>query len=507
MSAMPLSVLLDNPSLASLDQLAWRGLACDSRKVEAGDVFVALRGERVDGRDYIEDSLARGAVAVLVEHEQDALLNRNQAVPQIGVRDLGKRLGVFASRSLGDPSAYLDVIGVTGTNGKTTTTWLVAQLLDALSFSTAVVGTLGYGRVGVQQTTKKEPLTETGYTTPDAVAVHTIFKTLQPQVRAVAMEVSSHSLVQHRVAGVHFNTAVFTNLSHEHLDYHGDMKAYGKAKARLLKAPGLTQAVMNYDDAWARALAKKQAAGVRTLTYSVSSPKADIYVDALAYAVDGINGTLVTPTGSGHFSAPLVGEFNVSNLLAAIAVAWLRNFSLAEILAALPKLSPAPGRMQSVQVEAGQDIQVLVDYAHTPDALEKALRAARRHTDQQLWCVFGCGGDRDREKRPVMGRVAEKSADLVIVTNDNPRSEDPARIVSDILHGMHHPERCLTIAERDKAIDLAVQQARAGDTVLIAGKGHEQQQIFADSHLAFSDEAEAYQALLKRVAKRREGSV
>ncbi len=523
MSAITLSSLLDNPSLEPLDQLAWQRLVSDSRRVAVGDVFVALRGERVDGRDFIKDSLARGAVAVLVDSEEDALLDSGEAVPVIGVRALSQRLGALASRALGDPSAHLDVVGVTGTNGKTTTTWLVAQLLDALSVPAAVVGTLGYGRVGRPQMAMNDeqpnektsvahalspttlPLIETGFTTPDAIAVHTILSELQPRVRAVAMEVSSHSLVQHRVAGVHFTTAVFTNLSHDHLDYHGDLKAYGKAKARLLKMPGLSHMVVNRDDAWAKSLLKKQPADVRALTYSVLSPKADIHVESLVYAIDGISGTLVTPVGSGHFVAPLVGEFNVSNLLAAIAVALLRDFPLDAILAALPLLQPAPGRMHSIRAETEQNIQVLVDYAHTPDALEKALRAARRHTDGQLWCVFGCGGDRDRDKRPVMGRVAEKAADFVIVTNDNPRRENPARIVSDILHGMHNPGRCLTIAERDKAIDLAVQQARPGDTVLIAGKGHEQQQVFADHTLPFSDELEVRRALARRADKRREG--
>lgn len=501
MTVQPLSTLLDNPALSPLDTLPWQRLVADSREVKPGDVFVALRGERVDGRQFIEESLGRGAVAVLVDADGQEGLDASGQVPLIAVRDLLPRLGVIASRALGDPSSQLDIIGVTGTNGKTTSSLLIAQLLERLMVPAAVIGTLGYGRVQPAMT-----FAQTGYTTPNAIAVHSILhELLEQQVKAVAMEVSSHSLVQHRVAGVQFATAVFTNLSHDHLDYHGDIKTYGKAKARLLKMPGLKHAVINRDDDWAKSLLKKMPDAVQVMTYSLVSPKADVYVQQLHYSVGGISGTLVTPAGSGEFHAALVGDFNVSNLLAAVTVALLRGFALKAILAALPQLLPAPGRMQQVNGQSEQDIQVVVDYAHTPDALEKALRAARRHTEGQLWCVFGCGGDRDREKRPVMGRVAEKSADFVIVTNDNPRGEEPAAIASDILHGMHNPGRCLTIAERDKAIDLAVQQARAGDTVLIAGKGHEYQQIFADRTVAFSDVQEAQRALQVRAQKRTEG--
>ncbi|HEY7885220.1 MAG TPA: UDP-N-acetylmuramoyl-L-alanyl-D-glutamate--2,6-diaminopimelate ligase [Cellvibrionaceae bacterium] len=494
---MTLSSLLQNTALAPLDGLMWQRLVSDSRAIQAGDVFVALDGARVSGRDFIEQSIAGGAVAVIVEGDEQQLPDFADKVPVIAVKNLAAQLSELASRSLHYPSAALDVIGVTGTNGKTTTTLLIAQLLELLHVPAAVIGTLGFGRAGAHLTFQ-----QTGFTTPDAIATQVILQHLKnDNVRAVAMEVSSHSLAQHRVAGVAFNTAVFTNLSHDHLDYHGDLKAYGKAKARLLKAKGLAEVVINRDDQWARSLIKKVSDPMRLMTYSLKSTKADVRFENLEFSSQGMSGTLITPVGSGEFSATLLGDFNAGNLLAAVSVALLRGFAFDDILLALRQLKAAPGRMQQVCVDDKQDVQVLVDYAHTPDALEKALRASRFHTGGQLWCVFGCGGERDREKRPVMGRVAEKSADFVIVTNDNPRGENPATIASDILQGMRQSERCLTIADRAKAIELAVQQAHAGDLVLIAGKGHEYQQVFADRTVSFNDVLEAEQALRLRMQK------
>lgn len=494
--AMTLAQVLDDASLQSLDSVRWSALQSDSRRIMPGHVFVALAGAAADGRDYIADAINRGASAVVMDADGKLPAVVYQGtVPLITVEGLSAKLSAIAARAYGDPSAELNVIGVTGTNGKTTCSVLLAQLLEALGQRAAVIGTLGYGRVGGS-------LQSTGLTTPDAIASQGILRDLAEQrIGSVAMEVSSHALVQNRVKAVRMSTVVFTNLSHDHLDFHGDLKAYGKAKARLLKAREVQCAVVNYDDNWCKTLLKKAEPLSKVLSYSLSSNKADVYFSDLTYSCEGIAGTVHTAAASAEFSTTLIGDFNASNILAVIAVALAEGYSLEQIVAALPALRSAPGRMEQVRLHPEQGVQVVVDYAHTPDALEKALRALRRHTEGSLWCVFGCGGDRDREKRPVMGRVAEKSADYTIVTNDNPRGEDPASIASEIVRGMHHPERCLVIAERDKAIDLAVQQARAGDTVLVAGKGHEAMQIFSQQQLPFSDVQQARAALTQRLAR------
>ncbi|WP_232305603.1 UDP-N-acetylmuramoyl-L-alanyl-D-glutamate--2,6-diaminopimelate ligase [Gilvimarinus polysaccharolyticus] len=496
--AMTLAQLLDDASLDALDSVRWSALQADSRRVMPGHVFVALQGATADGRDYISDAINRGASAIVIDADGKAPeVQFLGAVPLISVTDLSANMSAIAARAYADPSAELNVIGVTGTNGKTTCSVLIAQLFEALGQRTAVVGTLGYGRVG-------KAMQATGFTTPDAIASQALLRDLaEQQIKTVAIEVSSHALVQDRVKAVRMSTAVFTNLSHDHLDYHGDLKAYGKAKARLLRARDLQCAIINRDDSWCKSLLGKARTKALTqvLSYSLASKEADIYFENLEYSSAGIVGTVITPAGKAELSSLLIGDFNASNILAAIAVAVSAGYSLDKIAAAIPTLQPAPGRMEQISVSAEQGVQVVVDYAHTPDALEKTLRALRRHTEGSLWCVFGCGGERDREKRPAMGRVAEKSADHTIVTNDNPRGEDPASIASEVVRGMHRPERCLVIAERDKAIDLAVQQARAGDTVLLAGKGHEAVQVFADRQLPFSDVQQARAALVKRLAK------
>ncbi|MDO3388396.1 UDP-N-acetylmuramoyl-L-alanyl-D-glutamate--2,6-diaminopimelate ligase [Gilvimarinus sp. SDUM040013] len=466
------------------------GITQDSRKVLPGNVFVALKGARVDATDFIDDALQAGAVAVLADKAGfDKRLDDDKV---IWVEKLDKQLSHLAGIVYGDPSTQLDVIGVTGTNGKTTCTLLIAQLLQQLGKSSAVMGTLGYG-------CRQESLVATGLTTPDPITTQRLIRELvDSNVECLAMEVSSHALIQHRVKDVCITTGVFTNLSHDHLDYHGDIKQYGKAKAKLLKSRNFRHAVLNIDDSWCQSLQARAARNGSCLTYSTRNPKADLFCSSLDYSCEGVSGYVHYQGETAEFSSPLIGEFNTSNLLAAVAAALLRGYSLAETAPLLPTLKPAPGRMEQVSIGGAQDIQVVVDYAHTPDALIKALRAVKQHTKGSLWCVFGCGGNRDADKRPVMGRAAEKTADYVIVTNDNPRNEDPAVIASQIVRGMHSPERCLVIAERDKAIALAVQQAAKGDAVLIAGKGHEQVQIFADTELAFSDVDCARQALAKR---------
>lgn len=492
---MTLGQLLDE-SGADWADIAVTGITSDSRRVRSGDLFVALRGERADGADFLSMVAEADARAALIDDA--AKVDYDGPLPLIRVKDLAKQLSAIAARFYADPSASLDVIAITGTNGKTTTAFFVAQLLQALGRRAGVVGTLGYGLVGGD-------ITATGLTTPDAIATQKAVAELkQHDADTLAVEVSSHALVQHRARYVAIDTAVFTNLTHDHLDYHGDLKAYGKAKAKLLKARGLKQVVINRDDEWCKALGKKArnlAHLDRVVSYSLSSPKADIYCESIDYDAEGftaqvnISGELVA------VRSQLMGDFNVSNLLAAIAVAYLRGFTPAQIATCAVNLVSAPGRMEQIYGEYDRDVQVLVDYAHTPDALVQSLRALRRHTEGSIWCVFGCGGDRDADKRPIMGRAAEKSADYVLVTNDNPRGEDPAVIIQQIMRGMHNPERCLVIPEREKAIELAVQQAASGDAVLIAGKGHEQTQIFAGREQPFSDIKQAQLALNARLRK------
>lgn len=503
MTSIVLSQLLPELNLGQAAETLVTGLSLDSRTVRSGEVFVALSGALHDGRDYIEAALAQGAAAVLVEADDRWSEPVFEPVPIIPVANLAAQLSAIAGRFYQQPSERLWVVGVTGTNGKTTCCVLLAQLTALLQERAAVLGTLGYGVLDSTSGVELNKLTTTGLTTPDAISVQRIVAELvQDGASALAMEVSSHSLVQERVAALSFDAAVFTNLSHDHLDYHGDMHRYGEAKQRLLSLPGLRYAIVNLDDPWAAALLEQLPSGVTGLSYSVSNPEADLY---LAERVDqraGVSGLLVSPWGKGEIHTRLLGRFNLGNLLAAIAAACCQGHPLGAVLGAVSRLQAAPGRMQPVVVdEDRQDIQVIVDYAHTPDALQNSLQALREHSTGRLWCVFGCGGDRDKTKRPAMGALVERHSDYSIVTNDNPRSEDPAQIAADIVRGMDNPSNCLVIADRAQAIDLAVQQARAGDTVLIAGKGHEDYQLFADKTVRFSDVEQAHQSLRRRLDK------
>lgn len=505
-------------------------LCLDSRNLNKGDVFVALQGVSADGRQFIARAIEQGAALVIVEADSEwqgvRLLGD---VPVIAIAQLPQLLSELAGRYYAHPSRALRLVGITGTNGKTTVSLLLAQLLAATAKApadataatapqcSAVVGTLGYGLVDAHSLTPMAQqinlLASTGLTTPDAINLQRILaQLLRDGASSAAIEVSSHSLQQKRVAGCAFDTAIFTNLTQDHLDYHGDLTRYGNAKAALLHMPGLHVALLNGDDAWANGLAEEAPAGVQVLRFSLqektlSGAPADIYVRDVQLHSQGASAWLITPWGEGQLHSPLLGGFNLSNLLAVIGAVCVKGVALSQVLALVPSLVAAPGRMQPVVVDAAsQQIQVLVDYAHTPDALDNTLRAIRQHSSARIWTVFGCGGDRDKSKRPQMGRIAEKHSDYVIVTNDNPRSEDPSRIAADILRGLNNPNGCLTIADRAQAIDFAVQQAKAGDTVLIAGKGHEDYQIFAEQTLPFSDSQQARLALQRRIAKREGGA-
>jgi len=514
-----LSDLLPDSDLGSVGFTPINNLALDTRRLKAGDAFFALAGSQSDGRRYIDAAIAQGAVAVLVDADKDwqGISWRDQ-VPVIAVEQLADQMSEIAGRFYAHPSAQLHMIGITGTNGKTTCSLLLGQLIALLNGRAGVVGTLGFGLL---DNTALAPLTQqvnalrsTGLTTPDPIALQHILAQLKEQgAKTVALEVSSHSLQQKRVAALQFDTAIFTNLTQDHLDYHGDLESYGKAKEQLLAMPGLKHVIVNADDAWAKSLLEKVAQQnasqpknsqqLKTLSYSLSDSTADIYLEQICLTAQGASATIITPWGRGELATTLLGGFNLSNLLAVISAACVGGARLAEVLAVVPRLQAAPGRMQAIVLDqSDQDISAIVDYAHTPDALESTLKAIREHNTGRVWTVFGCGGDRDKSKRPLMGRIAEQLSDYVIVTNDNPRSEDPAAIAADILRGMHNTHGCLVIAERAQAIDLAVQQAKPGDVILVAGKGHEDYQIFAAQTLPFSDIKQVRLALQRRIARR-----
>lgn len=503
-----LADLLPEYDLGIAATIAPKNLCLDSRQVTTGDAFIALSGTQTDGRQFIARAVEAGAAAVLVEADKAWQgINWIDSVPVIAVNDLPQHISAIAGRFYSEPSAELCLLGITGTNGKTTCSLLLGQLLARLMGTSAVVGTLGYGIVDAKSLTpiaqQISLLHSTGLTTPDPISLQRILRELRSTgAQSAAIEVSSHSLQQKRVAGLHFDTAIFTNLTQDHLDYHGDLISYGKAKAELLFMPGLKHAIFNHDDVWSKTLSDKTPAGVARIGYSLHYV-ADVYVQNIQLSQTGARAHLVTPWGEGELHSPLIGLFNLSNLLAVISGLCVQGIGLAQVLEQVPQLVAAPGRMQTVDVDAqAQEIQVIVDYAHTPDALGNTLNAIAAHKTGRIWTVFGCGGDRDKSKRPLMGRIAEKFSDYVIVTNDNPRSEDPATIAADIVRGLNNPNRCLVIADRAQAIDFAIQQAKAGDLVLIAGKGHEDYQIFANQTIPFSDSQQARLALQRRIAKR-----
>jgi UDP-N-acetylmuramoyl-L-alanyl-D-glutamate--2,6-diaminopimelate ligase len=512
-STITLQTLLPKLELGRAAQIIIQDVQLDSRALKAGDIFIALVGTKVDGRQFIAKAIENNAVAILVEADKQWQgVHWIDDVPVVAVPELSAQVSEIAGRFFSHPSRACRLIGVTGTNGKTTCSlWLgqLAALIASPQKKTAgIIGTLG---VGVLDASSVAPLAQqisavqsTGLTTPDPVNLQRLIANLVvQQAQTVAIEVSSHSLVMGRVAALEFDTAIFTNLTQDHLDFHGDFAHYGKAKAQLLQQENLRYAIINLDDAWAKTLLQKIPTGVKAISFSVRDSAADVYLSSITITATGAHAQLHSPWGEGQLISPFIGRFNLSNLLAVVAAMCVAGNDLQQVLALLPQLQAAPGRMQAISLNDNeQDIQVIVDYAHTPDALENTLTALREHTQERVWTVFGCGGDRDKTKRPLMGRIAEKFSDYVIVTNDNPRSEDPSSIASDIIHGLKNPTGCLVIADRANAIDFAVQQAKSGDVILIAGKGHEEEQIFADKIMAFSDSKQARLALQRRIAKR-----
>ncbi len=445
------------------------GIASDSRRVAPGDLFLACAGAVSDGHDHVAEAVCRGAVAVCSERRVPV------PVPNVVMADLRVRQGELAARFFDDPSAGLTCIGVTGTNGKTSITHFCAALLP----DAACIGTVGWGT--------PPDLCPSTLTTASAVTLQRRLRRLAARgCRHVALEASSHALDQGRVADMRIDIAVFSNLTRDHLDYHGDMAAYAAAKRKLFEMPTLSAAAINVDDPWGRALAAELA--VETLRYGAAAD-ADISWSDIAYGPRGITGRWRSPWGDAALQLPLYGPFSVANAAAAVAAACLAGEPFPAVVDRLASLRSPPGRMQRIEPPGGAGPVAIIDYAHTPAALAAALDATRHHFGGELVCVFGCGGERDRGKRALMAAAAERGADRVLVTSDNPRGEPPLAIIKDILAGFEQPADVICEADREAAIGLAIGAASAGDVVLIAGKGHERHQEVAQARLPHSDRA------------------
>ncbi len=491
---MKLQQLLQNISdIPATQDVVVKGLSLNSKQLQAGDLFIALAGKNTDGRTYIPDAIKKGAVAVLAQaNAEEAQDYHEQQIPIIYINNLDEKLDLIACRFYENPAQHFEeIIGITGTNGKTTSCYLLAQALSKLGKPCAFVGTIGIGMV--------PDLSKNPYTTPEPIALQKSLKALLDMgAKALTMEVSSHGLMQARVKSIPFSSAHFTNLTQDHLDYHGSMLAYGKAKQKLFEFNSLLRAVVNKDADFSQkmlqVLKKETPVAAYTLQskmepypflrpslfYPITTKKMDLDHKGIRLQID-------TPWGQGLLQSSLLGHFNASNLLGILAELCLQGYEFKKVLDALHFAMPAPGRMQ--RLGNSQSPQIIVDYAHTPDALENALKSAREHSTRRLWCVFGCGGDRDKEKRPLMGAIASEYADKVVITNDNPRTEEPRAIIDEILQGVKAitSEKVIVQEDRLSAIRYAIEHALPVDTIVIAGKGHEDYQIMGDTIFPFSD--------------------
>ncbi len=468
-------------------------LTIDSRRVSAGCVFLAVDGLTRHGLSFANDAIERGAAAIVFDSDTAERPRIDTDVPIVGVAGLAAALGNVSNRFFASPSADLAVFGVTGTNGKSTVAWMLARALTALGERSGYSGTLGQG-VG------RFPIGET-MTSPDVIELNRRLARFRDEgATAAAIEVSSHALDQGRVDGIDFEATLFTNLSRDHLDYHGDMQAYGAAKARLFVDHAAASRIVSVDTEFGRELASRL--GDRAITVSLAAsidgePQAAVEAFAVAEGAAGSRVRIRSVYGEASFLLPMPGGYNVSNAALVIACLCARGVTLDAACAALAGIDTPPGRMQRV-AGPGDSPGVFVDYAHSPDALGVVLDALREHTDGRLWCVFGCGGDRDRGKRPLMGRIAEARADRLVVTSDNPRSEPPAAILDDIVAGLTQPASATVIEARGEAIGWAIANAAAGDVILIAGKGHEDYQLVGGNRLEFSDVEAAASSLAER---------
>jgi len=475
-----------SPSATPAAEVLVTGVTYDSRRVEPGHVFVALKGQHADGALFARQALERGAVVVVSQEPPPQQVQS----PWTIVHDARRALALLAAEFYGNPSASLQVVGITGTNGKTTTAYLVASIFEAAGIRCGVLGTVGY-RIGLE-------MREATHTTPEAPEVQSLLREMVDRgCGACAMEVSSHALSLSRVDGMAFAAGVFTNLTRDHLDFHADMESYFQAKRRLFEMlPRSAPSLINLDDP--RAAALIEIAG-RPVTYAVNRP-ADLSPGPLSFSLQGLKFDVRTPRGTLHITSSLVGRPNVYNILAAVSAATALGISFDAIERGIASLEGVPGRFQVVS-GAKDDVTVVVDYAHTDDALRNLLETARPLTAGRLITVFGCGGDRDRTKRPLMGAVAGRLSDLIVITSDNPRGEDPLKIIEEIQRGItadtrrDTAQRMLTYVDRRDAIGKAIELARPGDVVLIAGKGHEKYQIIGGEVRPFDDVAVARDAL------------
>lgn len=480
------------PWVSNLPARALREMTLDSRVAAAGDLFVAVVGHQADGRRYIPQAIAQGVAAIIAEAKGEAAdgeIRDVHGVPVIYLSQLNERLSALAGRFYNEPAEHLSLVGVTGTNGKTTTTQLLAQWAQLLGETSAVMGTVGNGLLGKAIPTEN--------TTGSAIDVQHVLADLAGQgATFAAMEVSSHGLVQHRVAALKFRASVFTNLSRDHLDYHGDMAGYESAKWLLFSAHHYGEAIVNADDEVGRRWLANLPDAVAVSMEGHINPDCHgrwLKAEAVSYHDSGATVRFTSSWGAGEIESRLMGAFNVSNLLLALATLLALDFPLSDLLKTASRLQPVCGRME-VFTAPGKPT-VVVDYAHTPDALEKALQAARLHCTGKLWCVFGCGGDRDKGKRPLMGAIAEEFADVPVVTDDNPRTEEPRAIINDILAGMLDAGRARVVEGRAEAVTSAIMQAKESDVVLLAGKGHEDYQIVGTRRLDYSDRVTAARLL------------
>ena len=472
---------------AAAPDLEVTGLALDSRRVAAGDLFLAARGSAAHGLNHIEQAVERGAAAVAWE-PAPGIAAPQCAIPEFAVPQLSQKIGVVASRFYGEPSKQAFVFGVTGTDGKTSTAHLVAQAFERLARPCAYLGTIGYGRI--------DALADASHTTPDPISLQAwLANSVEQGCTAVSMEVSSHALDQNRVGGVAFDAVALTNLQRDHLDYHGTLERYAAAKRRLFEADDGRALILNRDDGFGlQWIADLDASPARDRVFAyglegevANTPRWVIGRDLQLHGA-GLSLTLDTHRGSARLDAQLLGVFNAYNLMTAAAVLLSAGVSLEQAVRALAQVHTVPGRIEGFRGAKAAPL-VVVDYAHTPQALEQILKAVRAHTAGKLWCVFGCGGDRDRGKRPLMGAAAAAQADALVVTDDNPRSESPDAITDQILQGIPTRVRARVIHDRAAAIRTVVGEAAAADVVVIAGKGHEDYQIVGSERRPFSDRA------------------
>lgn len=465
-----------------------QGVVIDSRALHPGQAFIALPGAHQHGLDYAEQVLAQGASAILYDPLQAPTLPQQRA-PFLAVADLNAKLGAIVARFYGEPAQQLAVIGITGTNGKTSCSQFLGQILP----DCGLIGTLGWGRWGA--------LELTGYTTPDALTTQTMLaEFVKLQLHSVAMEVSSHGIAEGRVNAVKFKGVVLTNISRDHLDYHGTMEAYVATKLSLFTKTDTEFAVLNMDDALYQRFLQAIPDNVSTWGFSAKGVRSQaiqsVWAEHTHTEIEGLKFDLCYLDQRFEVQVPFYGAFNIENLLAVATVLLALGFELATIAKQLQQLAPVYGRMQ--RLGGQRTALIFVDYAHTPDALQKVLQSAREHCQQKLWVVFGCGGDRDRGKRAQMGQIAEQYADVVLLTNDNPRTEAPQTIIQEILSGCQQPDHIHVIEDRAQAIEFALAQLSPNDCLVIAGKGHEDYQEIGAQKLPFKDATVVEQWLAQR---------